>query len=81
VILKDQMDDTVKSVDMARHFGLPILAVIPRIEDPQQIAAEAVKDRKIYIAAGAYFSLILAVLALELLGINILVKLKDVISG
>lgn len=75
VILKDQMDDSVKSVDMARTFGLPILAVIPRIEDPQQIAEQVRRDRKLYIAAGAYFSLILGVLALELLGISVISNL------
>jgi polysaccharide chain length determinant protein (PEP-CTERM system associated) len=70
VILKDQMDNTVKSVDMAKQFGLPILAVIPRIEDPQQTALQTGKDRRLYLAAGLYFSMILAVLVLEVLGIT-----------
>jgi succinoglycan biosynthesis transport protein ExoP len=72
VISKDQMDDTVKSVDMAKQFGLPILAVIPRIEDPRQIAARAGQDRRLYIAAGLYFSLILSVLALEVVGTTLI---------
>jgi hypothetical protein len=70
VILKDQMDDTVKSVDMAKQFGLPILAVIPRIEDPEQLVLQARQDRKLYIAGGMYFLVILAVLALEALGVT-----------
>jgi len=72
VILKDQMDDSVKSVEMARQFGLPILAAIPRIEDPQQIALQTRRDRRLYFAAGLYFTAILAVLTLEILDITVI---------
>ncbi|MBC7961369.1 MAG: hypothetical protein H7Y05_00315 [Steroidobacteraceae bacterium] len=75
VMLKDQMDKTVKDVDMARQFGFPVLAVIPRIEDPQLLVLQAKRDRKLYIAAGAYFSLILAVLATEVTGIAAISKI------
>lgn len=75
VILKDQMDDSVKDLKMAKSFGIPVLAAIPHIEDPQQLAAQAGKDRKLYVAAGVYFSLIIAVLALEVLNIDVISKL------
>ena len=77
IILKDQMDDSVKSVDIARHFGLPILAVIPQMVDPQQIVLQSRKDRRLYIVAGLYFSMILAVLILEVLDVTII---SDVMS-
>ena len=75
VILKDQMDNTVKSVDMARLLGLPILAVIPHIEDPEQLALQARQDRKLYAAGMMYFTVILAVLALEVLGVALVSNL------
>jgi len=75
IVLKDQMDSTVKDVDMARHFGFPVLAVIPRIEDPLLLVKQTKRDRKIYIAAALYFSMILAVLAVEVAGINLISKL------
>jgi len=81
VILKDQMDNTVKSVDMAKQFGLPILAVIPRIEDPKQIAQQTMQDRKLYLLAGLYFSIIIAVLILESLGPNVILNLVNKISS
>jgi polysaccharide biosynthesis transport protein len=81
VVLKDLMDDSVKSVDMAKAFGLPILAAIPRIENPLQTALQARKDRRLYFAAGLYFSMILAVFALELLNITAISKLVDKISS
>ena len=72
VILKDQMDNTVKNVDMAKLFGLPILAVIPHIEDPEQLALQSRQDRKLYIFGMMYFLVILAVLALEVLGVPLI---------
>jgi len=74
IVLKDQMDSTIKNVDMARHFGFPVLAVIPRIEDPLKLVKQAKRDRKIYIAAALYFSMILAVLAVEVAGNNVISK-------
>lgn len=73
-VLKDQMDSTVKNVDMAKSLGFPVLAVIPRIEDPQLLVQQARRDRKLYIASALYFLLILAVLAVEVAGINVISK-------
>jgi polysaccharide chain length determinant protein (PEP-CTERM system associated) len=81
VILKDQLDDSVKSIDMAKQFGLPILAIIPHIEDPQLIAVQSRQNRKLFIAAGMYFSLILAVLALEALGVTDISRLLNKIRS
>lgn len=74
VVVRDQMDSTVKNVDMAKHFGFPVLAVIPRIEDPQLLVRQSKRDRKLYIAATLYFSLILAVLAVEIAGVTAISK-------
>ena len=68
VVLKDALDETVKSVDVARKLSLPLLAAIPRIEQQEQLALQARQDRKLYIASVLYFFVILAVLAWEILG-------------
>lgn len=81
VILKDQMDDSVKSADMAKLFGLPILAIIPRIEDPQLITVQSRQSRRLYITAGLYFSLILAVLAFEALGVTAIPRITNMIRS
>jgi polysaccharide biosynthesis transport protein len=81
VILKDLMDDSVKSVDMAKEFGLPVLAAIPRIENPLQTVLLARKDRRLFIAAGLYFSLILAVLAMETLNVDQFSNLMSTVKG
>ena len=56
-------------------FYEPVLAVIPRIEDPHQVALQSRHDRLLYVFSGVYFSMILAVLVLELLGITVISKL------
>ncbi|MDA8413293.1 MAG: hypothetical protein M0023_05835 [Desulfobacteraceae bacterium] len=81
VVLKDQMDNSIKDLDMAKQLGLPVLAVIPRIEDPRQSALQGKRDLRLYFAAGAYFSLILAVLASEAAGINLLSKVISKFSN
>ncbi|OGU23022.1 MAG: chain-length determining protein [Geobacteraceae bacterium GWF2_54_21] len=74
VLLKDQMDSTVKNVDMAKNFGFSVLAVIPRIEDPQLLVLQSRRARKLYIFGALYFSLILAVLAVEVAGVTVISK-------
>ncbi|MRR55611.1 MAG: chain-length determining protein [Deltaproteobacteria bacterium] len=64
-LLLDKMDNSVKSVDALKVFGLPVLAAIPSIRDPQVQALKQKKDIRVFIAAGAYFCLILMVLAYE----------------
>jgi polysaccharide chain length determinant protein (PEP-CTERM system associated) len=66
-LLLDKMDHSVKSVDALKALGLPVLAVIPSIRNPQEHALRTKKDIRVFIAAGAYFSLILLVLAYEVL--------------
>jgi hypothetical protein len=74
VLLRDQLDSTVKNVEMAKSFGFPVLAVIPRIQDLQLLVLRAKRDRKLYIFASAYFSLILVVLAAEVAGVAVISK-------
>lgn len=81
VLLKDQLEGTVKNVDMAKNFGIPVLAVIPRIEDTQKIVLQTRADRRLYIAAGCYFVLVLGVLAAEALGVTAMSKVISKLSG
>jgi uncharacterized membrane protein len=81
VILKDQKDDTVKNIDMAKHFGLPVLAVIPQMENQEELALQARKNRRLYISAGLYFSVILTVLLLELIEITVISDMVSKVMG
>jgi polysaccharide chain length determinant protein (PEP-CTERM system associated) len=65
-LLLDKLDHSVKSVETLKKFGVPVLAVIPSIQDPQVLTLQRKKDTRVFAAAGGYFSLILMVLVFEI---------------
>jgi len=75
VILKDQVDHSIKNVAMVKSLGLPLLAVIPLMEDKAQLARQSRQSRTLYILSGMYFSLIVTVLMMELLNVTIISEL------
>jgi len=81
VLVKDQLDHSVKNLDMVKQLGLPILAVIPRILDPLQEISQSKRDRRLYFVSAAYFSLILVVLAFEAAGAEVISKVVSRLSS
>lgn len=67
LFLLDQMDRSVKSCDSLKSLGVQILAVVPSIHNPVQLAKSKKQDLYFFTVAGAYFLLILAVIPFELL--------------
>jgi uncharacterized protein involved in exopolysaccharide biosynthesis len=66
-LLLDKMDHSVKSIDEVKKLGVAVLAVVPTIRNPQELSLRRKKDLRVFVAAGAYFSLIVAVLVYEVL--------------
>ena len=71
LLLLDIVDQSITMVSALKPLGLPVLAVIPLIKAPEEIRAERKKDLQLYFICGVYFSLILAVLVMEMLGLNV----------
>ncbi len=69
VILLDRLDNSINTVNALRTLGVPVIAVIPKIENTAMLMVEKRKDLALYIAAGTYFSLIIAVLVMEILNL------------
>ena len=65
LLLMDQLDKSVKSLDTLKSIGVPVLAVIPRVQDPMQMKISRTKDLGVYLLSAGYLSMILLVLALE----------------
>jgi len=63
----DYLDKSVKTITELKSLGIKIMAVIPKISDPQLAEQELQSDRKLYLMAGSYFSLIVVILLLEFL--------------
>lgn len=77
----DYFDKSVKSVDTLKALGINVMAVIPKISNPQAVEKERRSDLRLYLASGSYFSIILAILALELIGKSPVDKIIRLISG
>ncbi len=80
-LLLDYTDRSVKTVSSLKTLELPILAVIPRIENNLVLQETRERDVRVYTYAGIYFSLILVVLLLEFFKMPYLDNLIDNFSG
>lgn len=67
LFLLDSMSSTLKSSEAARQFGLPVLAVVPRVDDPDQGARERKRSLRLFAVAAVYFLLLLCFPLMELL--------------
>ena len=81
LLLIDYFDSSVKNVVTLKNLGINVLAVIPNISDPHAIENERRRDMRLYLVSGSYFSIILAILALELIGKSPVDKIIGLISG
>jgi protein tyrosine kinase modulator len=70
LLLLDTLDQSVNNLDLLKSFGVPVLAVIPKIQNPADIMSQKKRNIRLYAIAGGYFCLILAVLLAEVLGIT-----------
>lgn len=80
LVLLDQLDRSVRSIDTLKSLGVQLLAIVPAMDNPAQLANNRRKDLYFFTVAGAYFLLILSVIPYELLSegsLNFL-KLPDI---
>lgn len=68
IIALDYFNPSVKTVDAIKPLGLAVLAIVPQIYEPEKLAREWRRDLRLYLVAGSYFLLIVAILALEAIG-------------
>ena len=67
VIVLDRTDRTIKNAAPLKALGLPVVALVPRIEHSEAIAAARRKDLLVYGAAGIYGAGIIALMVVEYL--------------
>jgi len=79
LLLLDQKDTTIKGVDYATGFGLPVLAVIPHIFDQETADYQRKRTMRVYSCALLFFLIILCFPLMELLGLTYLDKVADLI--
>jgi polysaccharide biosynthesis transport protein len=69
IVLLDTFDDSIKNVDMIKSLGIPVLAIIPHIQDPNVLIESRRKDIYFYSLTGLFIVLLGAVIILEQLGL------------
>ena len=67
VFLIDNMDTSVKTVDVLKTLGLPVLAVIPAITNAKDLNTKRKNDILLFSSAGVYMLFVLIILVSELL--------------
>ncbi len=77
----DFFDKSIKSMEELKSFGVPVVAVIPKISDPNTVALERRRDRRCYTISGMYFSAIVALLVFEFIGVSPVDEIVRFISG
>ena len=68
IVLLDTLDDSIKNVDTIRSLGIPVLAIIPHIQDPNVLIKTRRQDIYFYSLTGLFIVLLGAVIILEQLG-------------
>jgi polysaccharide chain length determinant protein (PEP-CTERM system associated) len=77
LLLIDSVDQSARSVDALQALNLPVLAIIPLITSITDIQLIRKKDKMLYLMCSFYFSLILSVLVMELLGVPLVDNLMS----
>jgi len=77
LFLLDQLDNSAKDVQFVKGLGVPVLAVIPRMQDPVLEVAHRKRATRVFAVAAVYFLLLLCFPAMELLDLPYMDKLLD----
>ena len=71
VLFLDSIDNSVKSISSIKALGVPVLGVIPKMENIQDLLLMKKRDFKLFNMSGAYFSLVIVILIMEALKISL----------
>jgi hypothetical protein len=77
LLLLEQMDSSVKDVNFVKGLGVPLLAVISRIHNPQEIDVQKRRTVRLFSAAGVYLLFLLCFPLMELAGLTFVDNLLD----
>jgi len=69
IVLLDTFDDSIKNVDTIKSLGIPVLAIIPHIQDAHALIKSRRKDIFFFTLSGLYIVLLGVVIVLEHLGL------------
>jgi len=77
LFLLDQLDNSVKDAEFVKGLGAPVLAIIPRMQDPVLEARQRKHSLRLFAAATLYLLVMLCFPAMELLKVPYMDRLLD----
>lgn len=77
IILFDAINPSIKTVDDLREFGVPVFAIVPKVEDPEVVQADRKQDLRMYLVAGLATFVFLFFMVIEVLGVPLVDTIID----
>lgn len=77
IVLMDLFNKTLKSVDELKTLKVPILVIIPKIQDPLALQKEAKLNRRYYLLGGVYLMVVLSLVGAEVAGLSPVDRMFD----
>jgi polysaccharide biosynthesis transport protein len=77
LVLLDQMDHSLKELESVKELGLPVLAIIPKMQQPAVLARQHRRLLRFSFLAALYFLVILCFPAMEILRLPYVDQLLD----
>jgi len=85
IVLMDLINPSIKSLDDLREFGVPVLAVVPKMHDEALLAKQKVRARRVYAVGlvGIIFCLSFLVMEVFRLGVvdMVISKVSSIVVG
>lgn len=81
IVLLDLINPSIKTLDDLKEYGVPVLAVIPKVRDEAQIARQRSRDRWIYAAGLGGLLISLSFLVMEFLHLGLMDKVIANVAG
>jgi succinoglycan biosynthesis transport protein ExoP len=70
IVFIDALDKSVKDVETLKSLGIPVLAIIPHIEDSAELVRTRRKDIVLFILSGLFITLLSGVIVRELFALR-----------
>jgi polysaccharide chain length determinant protein (PEP-CTERM system associated) len=74
IVLLDLINPSIKTLDDLKEYGVPVLAVIPKVRDEEQLARQRTRDRWIYAVGILGLLISLSFLVMEFLQLGLVDK-------
>jgi len=75
IFLLDYTDNSIKTLESLKSLGIPVFAIIPRMQSSEETIKRKKKDTYVFGFAGVYMVCIFVVLAMEVLGLKFIENL------